>query len=105
MRQSASSNPSAMNRIASISLLRVARGRMMRGFSSMCVVVAMKTPEPYNRKPRQLLGSLACEQVGFNEVVDVSAEYCFDVASFQLSASVFYQLIGRQHVTSYLRSE
>src|SRR5215212_70945 len=102
MRQSASSNPSAVKRIASISLLRPARGRTMRGFSSRCVgVVAMKTPE---LNPQDLCG-LACEQVGFDEVVDVSAEHCFDVTSFQLSASVFYQLIGRQHITSYLRPE
>ena len=55
-------------------------------------------------KPKDLRG-LACEQVGFDEVVDVSAEHGFDVTSFQLRASVFYQLIGRQHVTSDLRPE
>ena len=33
---------------------------------------------------------------------DVTAEHCLDVTSFQFSASVFYQLIWGQHVTSDL---
>jgi hypothetical protein len=45
MRQSDSSNPSATKMIASISLLRLARGMMMRGFSSMCVVVAIENSQ------------------------------------------------------------
>src|SRR5262249_61144034 len=101
MRQSASSNPNARKSIASISLRRPARGIMMRGFSSMCVVVAMNTP---NQNWKTLRG-LAREQVGFDEVVDVAAEHSVDVATFELSASVFHQLIGRQHVTSDLGPE
>src|SRR5215216_4634723 len=99
MRQSASSNPSAMKRIARISLLRPARGRITRGFGSMCVAI-----QKLQRKLK-CLRSLASEQVGFDEVVDVAAEHCLDVTSFQLSASVFYELIGRQHVASDLGPE
>src|SRR5215212_2714714 len=99
MRQSASSNPSAMKRIARISLPRPARGKITRGFSSMCA--AMKKLQ----RKLKCLRCLASEQEGFDEVVDVAAEHCLDVTSFQLSASVFYELIGRQHVTSYLGAE
>src|SRR5829696_5444431 len=99
MRHSASSTPTARKRIASISLPRPARGRMIRGFSSICVVVvAMKNSK---RKLKDLRG-FPSEKVGLDEVVDVTAEHCLDVTSFQFSASVFYQLIGGQHVTSDL---
>ena len=60
--------------------------------------------ENSNCKPKDLR-SFASEQVGLDEVVDVAAEHCLDVTSFQFSASVFYQLIGRQHVTPDLRPE
>src|SRR6185503_962373 len=101
MRQSARSNPSAIKRIARISLLRPARGMITRGFSSMCVVVAMKTPTANGK-------DLCCftgEQVGLDEVVDVAAEHCLDVTSFQFRASVLYQLIWREYITSDLRPE
>src|ERR1043165_9644719 len=102
MRQSASSNPRAMKRIARISLPRPARGMITRGLSSMCVVVvAIKNS---NCKPKDLRG-FPSEQVGLDEVVDVAAEHCLDVTSFQFSASVFYQLIGGEYITSDLRPE
>src|SRR6185369_7921112 len=100
MRQRASSNPTAMKRIARISLPRLARGMTIRGFSSMCVV-AIKN----SNANQEDLCSLASQQEGLDEVVDVAAEHCLDVTSFQLSASVFYQLIGRQHITSNLGTE
>src|SRR6185295_17655742 len=99
MRQSASSNPSAMKRIARISLPRLARGRITRGFSSICVAI-----KKLQRK-LNCLRCLASEQVGLDEVVDVAAEHCLDVTSFQLSASVFYELIRGQHITPDLRPE
>src|SRR6185369_15396519 len=99
MRQSASNNPNAMKRIAKISLPRPARGRITRGFSSMCVAI-----QKLQRKLK-CLRSLASEQVGFDEVDDVAAEHCLDVTSFQLSASVFYELIRGQHITPDLRTE
>jgi hypothetical protein len=48
------------------------------------------------------LRRFASKQEGFDEVVDVAAEHCLDVTSFQLSASVFYELIRGQHVASDL---
>src|SRR5689334_1476542 len=101
MKHSASSNPSAIKRIAKISLPRPARGMITRGFSSMCVVVAMKTPTANGKD----LCCFASEQEGLDEVVDVAAEHCLDVTSFQFSASVFYELIGREYITSDLRPE
>src|SRR6185369_5997853 len=97
MRQSASNNPSAMKSIARISSPRPARGRIMRGFSSMCAAI--------QNSKLKCLRCLASEQVGFDEVVDVAAEHCLDVTSFQLSASVFYELIRGQHITPDLRTE
>src|SRR6185369_12788438 len=105
MRQSASSNPRAIKRIARISLPRPARGMITRGLSSMCVVVAIDTPTANFNCKRQDLCSFACEQVGLDEVLDVAAEHSLDVTSFQFRASVFYELIGSQYITSDLRTE
>ena len=49
------SKPSAKKRIASISLPRPARGRMTRGFCSICVVVvAMKKLQTQTARPTRL---------------------------------------------------
>ena len=74
-----------MKSIASISLPRLARGTMMRGFFDLC----SSRHENSHSKQKDLRG-LAREQVGFDEVVDVSAEHSFDISSFKLCACVFH---------------
>lgn len=50
------------------------------------------------------LGALVrvLQEVGLDEVVDLSVEHALDVAGFVIGAQVFDQLIGLQHVGSDL---